>query len=456
MLVILLVGCGGGGGRDGDGQADAGTDPEDVVEEDAAGDPGDEDDMPPVAPCGNGVVDGEEACDGDVVDCTALTASWSAGTAPCREDCTGYDVDGCTVTEPAPLFEVVKPAGRDPERWGLARCNDGTPFTFAVRMPVEHTDTWVFSLQGGGFCDDYSTPCEGRETELTTTFGEPDGQRFPADVGGIGSTDPTTNPAFHDAVFVYAFYCTSDLWAGRGEVRTPTTAAPAGGWYFAGRHAVDAMLDILVGRYGLDDSDASTRVLFSGFSAGGFGVALNADQVVDALPNASADGRVKLLIDGGWITEDWDEPTARFGLATTGDRDVMRTFFEDFPLTPGSVCEASVTHPGDCAFGPLYHPVLTDPPPGGLGLDVMIQQSLTDDVLASIHAITDDPAMVNAYAEAQLASLEDVTWLFASYRSYHVVSIWDESWTVGDPPDTFREVLLRFWEGETPQRVIYE
>src|SRR5688572_15483726 len=29
--------------------------------------------------------------------------------------------------------EVVKPAERDPARWGAARCNDGTPFTYTWR-----------------------------------------------------------------------------------------------------------------------------------------------------------------------------------------------------------------------------------------------------------------------------------------------------------------------------------
>src|SRR6185295_15130449 len=87
---------------------------------------------PDAGTCGDGVIGADEACDGDTRACTDLAGSFSAGTATCRADCSGYDVTACTAENGA-RFEVVKPAERDP-RWATARCNDGTPFSAFVRI----------------------------------------------------------------------------------------------------------------------------------------------------------------------------------------------------------------------------------------------------------------------------------------------------------------------------------
>jgi hypothetical protein len=361
---------------------------------------------------------------------------------------------------PEGLFEMVKPAERDPDRWGVARCNDGTPFGLGVRLSTTGSSEWVIVLQGGGFCDDYSTPCEGREVELTTTVDIPDGTRFPADVGGMGNPDPTENPVLAHANFAYAFYCSSDLWAGTSLDRIASTGDPARGWYFSGRHHVRAALEVLAHAYGLEDADPETRVLFSGFSAGAFGAALNADQAVSILPASASSGRLLVMLDAGWFVEEWDVPAARIGWATTSDRDVMRRYFDDFSLAPSEPCGAMRAadggHPGDCAFGDHWYPALVDPPPGGLGLPVLVQQSLMDDVFAGIHGIASDPAAMSLYADAQRASMTGVDRMFTSTTSYHVICLWDESWVVGDTGDTFKDVLGRFWLDGPPERVIHE
>ena len=76
------------------------------------------------------------------------------------------------------------------------------------------------------------------------------------------------------------------------------------GWYFAGHSNVAALLAVIEERYGLDDSDPETEVLFAGSSAGGLGAHFNAAVVEAALPASAARRRVRLRIDAGWMF-DW-------------------------------------------------------------------------------------------------------------------------------------------------------
>jgi len=46
--------------------------------------------------CGDNAKTGTEICDGDTVDCTTLGTEFSAGTATCKSDCTGYETGTCT------------------------------------------------------------------------------------------------------------------------------------------------------------------------------------------------------------------------------------------------------------------------------------------------------------------------------------------------------------------------
>ena len=50
---------------------------------------------PPV--CGNSVKEGSEICDGGSVNCTTLGSQYSAGTAACKSDCSGYTTTSCTL-----------------------------------------------------------------------------------------------------------------------------------------------------------------------------------------------------------------------------------------------------------------------------------------------------------------------------------------------------------------------
>ena len=46
--------------------------------------------------CGNGIVEGDEVCDGTPIDCAELDESYVSGIAACNSTCDGYILDNCT------------------------------------------------------------------------------------------------------------------------------------------------------------------------------------------------------------------------------------------------------------------------------------------------------------------------------------------------------------------------
>ena len=46
--------------------------------------------------CGNGIVEGDEVCDGGQIDCSDLDSSYVSGIAACNSICDGYVLDNCT------------------------------------------------------------------------------------------------------------------------------------------------------------------------------------------------------------------------------------------------------------------------------------------------------------------------------------------------------------------------
>jgi beta-glucuronidase len=425
--------------------------------------------VPPEPECGNGTIEGSEACDLDAVSCADLATTWTGGEATCRADCTGYDVSACVRSGEADSWEWVKPAERDPARWGDARCNDGTPFAFRVRVSPTGSRNWVVALRGGGFCDDYAVPCL-RSMDLMSTVPQADGEHQVPDKenGGIMDVSAAENPRFHDANLVYAPYCSSDFWAGTRTARIPTLQDPDPGWYFSGRLNAQAMMETLVRRYGLadDGGDGGVRLLYSGTSAGATGALNTVDLAAAMLPSVAAAGDLHLLVDAGWLVHDWDEPDARLMMAETGDADVVRRAHLHLQMRMNPLCESSRVwarhHAGDCIFGLHAFQYLVAPRPGGLGIKVMVQQSLRDDTLAGYHNHPDDKAFAIRYGQRILADILAAdpddgmkgTW-FLGDTPYHDVSRRTSRWTNGSPGHTFKDVLERFWDGAPPERVIW-
>jgi len=412
-----------------------------------SGPPSSEGDAGP-APCGNAVTDEGEACDGDSTACTTLGGSWSAGTAPCRASCAGWDVSMCTLQAPGDT-EVVEPAERDPTRWAQARCNDGTPFGFRLSLAPTPSPVWVIQLEGGGYCDDASMPCSERDARLTTTLPAQDRDIGALVTRGIFSRDATVNPTFADANHVLAHYCSSDFWHGATTELRPSAVSP-GGWFYSGRANVRAMFEVLAQRYGLDDQDPALQVLFGGNSAGAVGAHFNSAFVEQTLPNARADGRLKLLLDAPWFL-DWDDPANRIVNATVRDREVWRSAQAYWGATGDPECEASVTDPVDCFFGATWYPFVSARQP------TFVQISRLDTVIGlEIHPTLEmDAAAVNAWRAEVSSTTASVTWLFSGAMPYHVLTVGDQGWALGPPGSSLQEMVSRFFNDGPPERVVF-
>ncbi|MBI4955545.1 MAG: hypothetical protein HY908_26230 [Myxococcales bacterium] len=399
-------------------------------------------------PCGNGVTDVGEACDGDSIACTTLGGSWSAGTAGCRTNCAGWDVSMCTLQAPGNT-EVVKPAERDPTRWAQARCNDGTPFAFRISLAPTASPVWVIQLEGGGYCDDATMPCSEREARLTTTLPLPDRGTGPLATYGIFSRDAASNPTFAGANHVLAHYCSSDFWHGATTELRPSAVSP-GGWYYSGRANVRALFEVLAQRYGLDDQDPALHVLFGGNSAGAFGAQFNSAFVAQTLPNARAGGRLELLLDAPWFL-DWDDPAHRIVNATVRDREVWRSAQAYWGATGDPECETSVSDPIDCWFGATWYPIVSARQP------TFVQQCQLDDVIGlAIHpTLGADAAAIGAWRAQLSAATASVTWFFSGAGPCHVLTISDQGWASGPPGSTLQEMVSRFFDDGPPERVTF-
>lgn len=406
-----------------------------------------------VASCGGGE-DGELCDTGTPIACAELGGTWNGGMA-CPAARSGWDVSACVRVNPT-QWETVEPAIRDP-RWATARCNDGTPFDFQIQLASESSKVWVIHLEGGGACNDLANQCSARDRVLTTTSPRVDRELSQTPGCCIQSRDATINPTFATANYVRATYCSSDQWEGATTDRRPSSGDPVNGWYFSGHTNVAALLAVVGERYGLDDSDPNTEVLFSGSSAGGFGAHSNAAVVEAALPKSAARRRVRLLIDAGWAF-DWIDPDPAppdflLGDATVRDAAVWQQTRTFWGATFDPACEAAVVEPSTCFYGPVWYPHVA------ARLPVLIQQSSIDLAFTGSHRIDKtQPAALAAWRQQAKDSLVGVSWLFSGDTSYHVLAdpVWGDTFgglAVGPAGSTFREVLGRFWADGTPERV---
>lgn len=403
-----------------------------------------------VAGCGNGAVDTGEVCDGGTAECAALGASWTSGVATCRASCRGWDVSACTLASPG-SFETVKPAERD-AAFATARCNDGTPFDFHVRLAPGGSREWVILLEGGVYCDDATLLCSDRAAKerYRITTSSTDRALEPIPQKGILSVDPDTNPRFATANLVHAHYCSSDFWSGTTTERRPSTGDPASGWYFSGRANVQALFAMLAQRYGLDDGDPALRVLFGGTSAGAFGAHFNLAHAAEVLPATRAGGRLFLFLDAGWMV-DWDDPSARIFTATVRDREVWRGARTFWAGRFDPACEAAASDPMDCWFGPGWYPHVSRRVP------VLVQQSSLDASFGiQLHALEPGKPSARAWREQLTSSLAGVDRLFSGSTPYHVLSTDDATWTTTGPAGSkLRDVVGRFFDAGPAERVVF-
>ncbi len=361
-----------------------------------------------VTSCGDGVLTGDELCDSDTVSCAGLALSYSSGQATCRSDCSGYVVTTCTVNT-AVKGEVVRPAERS-SRWVNARCNDGTTFNFSVNPSPTGSSEWAFMFEGGGFCDGTNVSCKSRAKRLVSSADEPNDRASVAQLGnGAISRDPQSR--VKEANIVSVNYCSSDLYTG---TRTATVTLEGRPLYFSGRLNVIAMLEVLRQRYGLDDSNPATKVLYLGGSAGGNGVRNTVDVLARMLPNARAGKRIRLAPKAGFMPLNWNSTDIRYSLAGSGQSD--RAFFETtatlWQSVPSPECAALATAAGEppsvCAAG-LFAVRATIRPvsEGGMGIPDFELQSRRDFVYAlGLHGLN-TPALLSPWDAMVAAELRD-------------------------------------------------
>lgn len=153
---------------------------------------------------------------------------------------------------------------------------------FYVRKGSE-SQRWIIYLQGGGACYTEKS-CSKRDDYRKSS------KDYPKTIGqkaGLLNPSCSTNPYWCNANQVFVPYCTSDFYAGDRGASDETW-----GLHFRGWRVVDAIIDTLIKKHGLDKD--SKEILWSGCSAGGKGALYNMDRVQKRLPH------MKALLDSNW------------------------------------------------------------------------------------------------------------------------------------------------------------
>ena len=450
------------------------------AEVDGGASTGDRDAAPSTAVCGDGVASGDEACDTSApVACSSLAAVWASGTATCRSDCSGFDVSGCTRSTQS--TEAVFPSKRD-ARFASALCNDGTPFGFGVSLAPKPTKKWVIYLEGGGHCDGKYTPCAGRGPELTSSKNMP-GDRAPYEVanGTLLSRDPAINPDFYDANFAKGNYCSSDLWTGRYATPQPIKIKTATEqWVFTGRDNARAMISTLFAAYGVDD--ATSEILWSGNSAGGFGAMIDVDLIATRAPKAIADQRFALLVGSAWTSGMWTDPAYTYMGKGDPDAVAYASLLATYKGEPNVKCAALAAATGKplaaCAAGPMAYAAAASPPPVGFGIRTFVAQNRLDQLYMKQHMIpvvelatsAADAAARATWLSQMTESMKDLPWLYspadpqegAGDPNLHGLVPDPIVWSY-EPPgltgQSLRAVIGQFWasrSGGPGVRVVYD
>lgn len=213
----------------------------------------------------------------------------------------------------------------DPEKYPRALCNDGTPAAYILRHGSgSAASRWVISLQGGGKCFDQKDCSTRGATNQRLISSAPYRGEPTSDIAldGIQSSDPAVNPDFYDATQVEAFYCSSDDWSGSKVGSGPFNIDNIQSWSFQGHAILAAILDDLKTSRGLAHA---TEVLFTGESAGGYGVFVNANAVQDLVPSRA---RFVAFSDAGFLNNvenyDADGPPPHYTSAAAPNEHVER------------------------------------------------------------------------------------------------------------------------------------
>ncbi len=185
-----------------------------------------------------------------------------------------------------------------------AVCNDGSQAGFLFRRGYGAASTrWVIYLDEGGQCSSQAECAQRQLSQPVADLSDTafvNGTKKPSPLAGILSPSPALNPDFYDANLVQVLYCSSDEWMGEKDGNSAMTSSQilasnnANNWYFDGHAIVQAVILMLQQKYGLNNA---SDVLFTGGSAGAYGVFMNANYVSGLLPLGT---RFAALADSGY------------------------------------------------------------------------------------------------------------------------------------------------------------
>lgn len=202
-----------------------------------------------------------------------LTAAVHAGTAPLTLSC------GPRAAAPVPPLatptQVVLPASTG------ARCGDGSPYAFWIRLPASGlpVNKVVVFMMGGGSCAD-GPDCVAQGADLMESLGDTMTQT--AHMNSTAATNP-----FRDWTKVFLPYCTQDLHSGAGVTNVfPEITVHRNGALNV-RATMRQVRDILWSVMDASDPEGyrpdRVTMLLTGSSAGGYGAMHNYHYVLDEL-----------------------------------------------------------------------------------------------------------------------------------------------------------------------------
>lgn len=161
----------------------------------------------------------------------------------------------------------------DAEKKGAVCLDGSTPGYFYRRGAGNGERKWIIYLQGGAWCDSKEDCYERSKSNLGSSLKF----TYLKNAEGLLSRDEANNPDFYNWNVVFVPYCDGASYTGN---RPHPVVVKERMIYFRGKRILSALLDDLLA-HGLSHSE---KVVFSGTSAGGLAVLLNADYIRSRIP----------------------------------------------------------------------------------------------------------------------------------------------------------------------------
>jgi hypothetical protein len=191
------------------------------------------------------------------------------------------------------------------------RCNDGSPPVLYVRRALDprYEARWVLHLDGGASCEDYESCAERWCGASVYDAADMSSQWAPESIVTHGLLGRNTRNTFRDWNVAQLSYCSSDFWLGTAAERV-LEGGPGDVPYlirFEGDKILTAAMLALAEGVTSDDGTQqmpplglANMVLFGGSSAGGYGLGMQLNDVLDTMTDTRPQTRVVAVIDSAF------------------------------------------------------------------------------------------------------------------------------------------------------------